>query len=502
MKHASLVNVALLSVMLAGSLLACTEVTATNGRSRTNRDEEDATAKPGSSSGSSSGDVPDTPGPGPDGPGTTEIPDCSSYVDAAKSGNGSAESPYGSIAEAVAASSNGEIICVAEGTYSEKINAGAKAFTLAGGFESGKDFKVRDSAQYVSKAEGGGSGTFVNIEGTGLVAIDGFDVSGYGQAIVRQVNSVGQVEITNNVIHDNECPSGGGRVLVGAGFSLANVKATVKGNVFRNNTCGRGGAGALTDSSKQSDFTLANNLIDKNTGDEPESSHGGAIYLFGSAVTVTNNLFTNNSVTGWGGGLFVGSDPTIGQKTVATLTWNVYRSNKAGTNGGGLFCDDGATCNSDHEIFDKNCGGNVYVDSAYNGGTATIGKFDHMTNVNGLEVGCSGEGYGWKSDRDNTSPDAYEIKNSIFFGNADGQDIVAGCSSSCGSVKLNISYSMVDTNYVQAGLRANFGSGNVAPADPLFVDPAQGDFHLKPNSPARGKGDDGKELGAYGGVSD
>ncbi len=49
---------------------------------------------------------------------------------------------------------NGAVICVAEGTYAEQLKPGEKIFTLAGGFQRGKDFKVRDSAAYVTKATG------------------------------------------------------------------------------------------------------------------------------------------------------------------------------------------------------------------------------------------------------------------------------------------------------------------------------------------------------------
>ena len=27
-----------------------------------------------------------------------------------------------------------------------------------------------------------------------------------------------------------------------------------------------------------------------------------------------------------------------------------------------MFCDDGATCSSYHEVYDRNCGGNIYLD--------------------------------------------------------------------------------------------------------------------------------------------
>ena len=61
---------------------------------------------------------------------------------------------------------HGAVICVAEGTYAEQLKPGEKYFTLAGGFQRGKDFKVRDSAAYVTKATGRG-GSFIRIEDPG-----------------------------------------------------------------------------------------------------------------------------------------------------------------------------------------------------------------------------------------------------------------------------------------------------------------------------------------------
>jgi hypothetical protein len=136
--------------------------------------------------------------------GTTEIPKCSSYVDATGAGEGTAASPSKTIGAAVEAAENNEIICVAEGMYSgEELAPGEKFFTLAGGFQTGKDFMVRDSAKYVSKVKGGGDGSFYKAEDPApkddqLVATDGFDISGYAQAISRATYFVGRFDISSS----------------------------------------------------------------------------------------------------------------------------------------------------------------------------------------------------------------------------------------------------------------------------------------------------------------
>ena len=431
----------------------------------------------------------------------TEIPACSLFVDAAagKGGDGSVENPHATIAAAVAAAPPAAVICVAEGTYAEEIKPGEKAFTLAGGFQSGSGFKQRDSAAYVSKAVGKG-GSFLRIEdpgpkGDALTVIDGFDISGFSQAIYRDYYESQRFDITNNVIHDNVCAD---QSLVGAGFALNNVSGTIKGNVFANNACGRGGAGFLNDTTNQNSVAIENNRIERNSGTEPDSSHGGALYLFGNTLSIVGNVFINNSVTQWGAGLYVGAFTPGNQLTKATLAWNVYRGNRAGDGGGGFFCDDGAACESDHEIYDGNCGGNILVDGGSAGSGPTVAKFNHLTNVGALAPGCEAPGAGFFLDTyEGVAADTYAITNAIFWGNAPSGDLVTACGSGCAAIKMEISHSMVQTEYEDGSIAIKFGAGIVEPADPLFVAPGEGNFSLQPGSPAFGKGNPSGDLGAY-----
>ena len=455
----------------------------------------------------------------------TEIPRCTIFVDAAVAGrgNGSLQSPHKSIVAAVEAANPGAAICVAEGAYAEQLKPGEKHLSFFGGFQRGANFSVRDSATHITRVVGRG-GSFIRYEdpapkGNVLTVVDGFDISGYSQAILRDYYEPQRFDITNNHIHDNTCADA---KLAGAGFSLNNVIGRIEGNVFRNNSCGRGGAGFLNETVKQNDVAIERNLIDSNHGTEPDSAHGGAIYIFGKRLRVTGNLFTRNTVTNWGGGLYIGAWPEGEQVTTANLNWNVYRSNTAGIAGGGMFCDDGATCRSFHEIYDGNCGSNIYLDSG--GGGATTARFDHLTSINALAVGCKGPGAGVRIDRADRHPDRYSFINAIFWGNKPGEDIVANCDENCGNVRITVSHAMVQTRHGGNGLKVTFGDGIVAPTDPLFADPAAGDYHLKstagrwtPNgyvqdpvmSPLIGKGEGApsespqragnrNELGAYG----
>jgi hypothetical protein len=413
----------------------------------------------------------------------TSIPACTLFVDAASTGtpDGTAALPYRAIAEAVAAASDGAVICVAEGAYAEALLPGDRAFTLAGGFQSGQGFTVRDSSRYVTRAEGDGTNTFLRIEGDvapgegELTAIDGFEITGYSQAIVRDTYFGQRFDITNNFIHDNTCTS---TALVGGGFVLVNVSGTVSGNVLARNTCGRGGAGAVLDSLSTSAVTIANNLVESNEGNE-ESSHGGGLYLLANELTVIGNAFVSNRVAAWGGGLYVGADPPRGLDVTARMSWNVYRNNAAQVFGGGFFCDDGARCESEHEIYGENCAGNIFLDSGTDETTPTVASFDHLTSYAGLTVGCDAPGAGVIINKENAAPDAYTFTNAIFAGNEADHDFDASCAAGCSNITVNVAFSVVSTRYANGGVTIAFGEGNLDGVDPRFADAEAGDFHLR-----------------------
>ena len=303
-------------------------------------------------------------------------------------------------------------------------------------------------------------------------------------------------DLTNNYIHDNKCSDPNA---FGGAFALNNISGSIRGNVIRNNACNWAGGGFLNDATKNT-VTVESNLVDSNSGTAEGAAHGGGMFLGGHSVSIVGNAFVNNVVTMWGGGLIIAAYTAGNQPTTATLAWNVYRGNRAGNSGGGFFCDEGATCIASHEIYDRNCGGNVLLDGGAGGSGPTRATFDHVTNVGALDLDCSAPGIGVFVDTyEGVAADNYSFTNSLFWGNAPGKDFATACGSGCDAIKVNVALSLLQKNYTQdGGIKISFGQGIINSVDPQFVAPSDGDFHLRTGSPAIGKGDGGSDLGALG----
>jgi hypothetical protein len=158
----------------------------------------------------------------------------------------------------------------------------------------------------------------------------------------------------------------------------------------------------------------------------------------------------------------------------------VITGNRAVAAGSGVFIDDGADATLTDELYYANeCtvdgGTQMLVDSG--GETTTVAD---LVNVTIAQTDCPSSGNGGALLIAISEPDAppceVTVTKSIFWGNG-GDDIVSG--------GCNLTVTGSDTE------QAIDGEGNIS-VDPLFVDPASGDFSLDPASPALGLGATGR----------
>ncbi|UCG50244.1 MAG: right-handed parallel beta-helix repeat-containing protein, partial [Phycisphaerales bacterium] len=408
---------------------------------------------------------------------------------------------YATIQEGIDACAEGDVVIVAPGRYVENINFGGRGIILRSKDPSDADV-VSDTI-----VDGGRSGsvvTFDSGEGSSCV-LDGFTITGgqgeYGGGIYCADSSP---TITNCVIVDNTT----NRWTEGGGIYCTGSSPTIEDCTISDNwpTGNGGGVCCYWDSNPSIiNCRIANNRI---TG----SQRGGGIFCSRSAPTVVGCVISGNTYCG-----ITGGEPTVRDC--------VIRNNGGGggvMSAGGLITGCTIEGNTDHGLWE--CSGAIvncvisnnqgYEDGA--GVARCTGPIDNCLIIGNMAATASGGGiditasssaitnciitgnwasrrgggiYGWFGSN-------ATVRNCIVWNNrlADEREmneivLVYDPGRPC---TLTVSYSDVEGGLagtrVEEGSELIWGPGNIE-ADPLFVDPAWGDYHLPVYSPCTDAGD-------------
>jgi len=220
--------------------------------------------------------------------------------------------------------------------------------------------------------------------------------------------------------------------------------------------------------------TLTNCTFTENSA---EASGGGMYNLGNSNPSVTNCTFSGNTAVTYGGGMHNSNNAS------PTMTNCTFTENLAEASGGGMYNSLDSLPTVESCTFLGNSaanGGGMYnydssptvTNSTFSGNTATFwggGMYNEsssspaITNCTFTENSASYYGGGIRN-KDNSKP---TVTNSILW--RDGPDEIFNSFSS-----PSVTYSDIQGGYT--------GTGNIN-ADPMFVEPANGDFHLKQGSP-------------------
>jgi len=293
-----------------------------------------------------------------------------------------------------------------------------------------------------------------------------------------------EARLERNVIEDNESGDGGG------GIRLSHLRSVLIDNVVRNNTSGNIGGGIELDNDSS---RVLGGVVSGNT-----SYTGGGLAItkapFNGCLVEDVEILDN--VATYGAGLFVADNYVPVAMRLLTIAGN------QATQGAGL--DVRATnFTLDHTVFDQNSASGPGGAIAHSPGelcpeapcppSNPTGAIDFIVAYS--NTAATG-GFLW------SSRPGLSIENSIIDGNsAPGVDLDGGIASPTWRYNDTRPRSFDDMDDPTGR------DGNIS-ADPLFIDPAAGDFRLGAGSPARNAGDPAlrdsngtrADMGRYGGL--
>jgi len=407
---------------------------------------------------------------------------------------------YATIQAALNASTSGDEVLVAAGTYNEllSVNPGQDGVLL---------HSVSGAAATI--IDGGRLGVVLIVNSVGpTMVIEGFTLTNGGHNPVIPSDDGGGIRcnsasptIRNNIIRDNFGDEGGG-INVGLGSPV------IRNNEISGNSAQYGGGIFL----RQATGTdIENNLVSRNTS----SSDGGGIYLVLSHATIANNQFLQNNASGDGGAISGhDSSPLIkgnelrGNTAVFTggavhhfrcggsIEDNMIVSNSGGLTGAVYVTETSSASILRNLVLDNEClhgsGGGVYVDQgstsrvegnrilrnhcvAWGGGLAIWASSTPLVLSNTIALNSGDLGGGGILVRD-AQP---TIRRTIVSHSVNGGVLMEGASSivfECDDVWGNAAYDF-------SGVPNPTGSAGNISKDPLYCNLAALNVHLDSTSP-------------------
>jgi hypothetical protein len=291
---------------------------------------------------------------------------------------------------------------------------------------------------------------------------------------------------TKNTIMDNSCDIGGAGVSIGVEGEL--IATFTENEISQNTVLGAEGAGGVMINGYTSDgirATFTKNIITDNSVDAGAASWGGGVGIYGSTdhtdslIFYSNLIVRNSAGDGSGGGISI-----FGHSDNVTLDSNTIKENNAGQSGGGVAI-------SGYKVIltNNNISNNSAIGYGRGGGVFASGSTVTLTNNTIAKNSANTDGGGVYLilyDNSNTA----HIYNNIIYNNtaiSDGNDLYINNDGYYDFLPspVNLYNNDFDQSTPGTYIEIPFAidPSNLNNPDPLFTNPANGDYHLNVSSP-------------------
>ena len=362
-------------------------------------------------------------------------------------------SEYATIQAAIDSANDGDMILVADGTYT---GAGNKELTW-NGTEKHITVKSANGPEncIIDLEDSGRAFTFISGTGNNSIwitaadVIDGFTIrngntNDYAGAIYCYYGYENDVSPTiRNCVFENNTSNYGGAICIDGGSSL------ITNCVFDSNSANYGGAIYLGSAGGDTEPLIQQCTFTGNSADLAWNGQGGAIYLTNVSTNedcrINNNTFDGNSAPNGGAIYFSTSSPEV--------SGNLFVNNTGSTNASALYI--------------------------YNYDGPTISNCTIANNTGPEAVYC----YGFNGTVEPVFINTIIWDSDSSFGFQD--------TSQANPI---ISYCNLDSGFPTTGTD---GGSNIS-IDPLFCSPDSGNYTLAENSSCVAAGANGSNVGAFG----
>ena len=341
-----------------------------------------------------------------------------------------------------------------------------------------------------------GNNTFNSGEGHSITLLGGYN-TGCTTRTINPENTILDAQNSGRVLYLYNSDGGG---IIVDGVTIRNG----------NGSDGSEGAGLYLRSDKPvsgdaGDITLTHNIISGNSASGNLSS-GGGVHIYSKAdngssanILISDNIITGNTIGWWGGGIYTMTESASGGNSgEITVTNNIIAANTATLDGGGVNATTKSMSggNSGEITITNNIIAGNTTTSSLGGGMYIKSYVDRDAYICGDAIICNNTVTGNQANTGGgisiyMRNGAARFYNNIIWGNSvswQGDDL--NLCSDLGIADFYGYYNDYSVLYSSSWKE----SGNNIDEDPLFMNPAIGNYHLKGSSPCRDAGIYGKKI--------